>query len=73
MQLCVTRFQFFLLSFIAKGQWLHCSATKPKIWYQKPEVSQHEQVKLFLTYRFVLNYHIIFDMGVTSQKKKEKE
>ena len=44
----------FLLPFIAKGKWLHCSATKPKIWYRKLEVSQHVRVKQFLICRFVL-------------------
>lgn len=46
-------FQCTLLSFIAKVEWLHCSATKLKIWYRKLEVSQHVLGKQSLSFRFV--------------------
>lgn len=47
-------FEWFLIKLTFLDHLLDCSATRPKIWYLKPEVNPHEQVKRFLNFRFVL-------------------
>lgn len=45
-------------------KWLNCSAIKPKIWYLRLEVNQHELAKRFLKFRFVI-YAEISNMYAT--------
>lgn len=44
---------------------IYCSVTRPKIWYLKLEVNQHELVKLFLIFRYLMQNEgrLIFLVG----------